>query len=291
MSVSSFDIYLYTDWQQCLADWLEWRKGVERMSLQAFCDRMGGICTKSHMHRVIHTPGRYISKKFFAPMAKVMELDRHQSEYLALLCLLARQKKADAREKMKDKIAQMQAKYGGRGIELEQSEYFEKWYLPAIREIVNFKGWTGNVIQMANWFEPEVTSEQLRRGLEILVRLGLLEQDGDRYRQTSAILHTDSAAADAAVIRHQKQMFKIGEDAFRKMKTDRREMTTMTFSFSKDSFSRVQEIMRECQERISREASSDEENHDTVYQMNLQCFPLASVTSVRPNRKKGKKEK
>lgn len=287
MSVTSFNIYEYTDWQECLRDWLLWRKGIERMSLQKFCDKLGGLCTKSHLHRVIHTPGRYISKKFFGPMAKVMGLDRHQADYLTTICLLARQKKTDAREKMKDKIAKMQALYGGKGLELEQSEYFEKWYLPAIREVVQFKGWTGNIIQMSNWFTPTVTTEQLRRGLEILVRIGLLEHtSGNNYRQTSSIVHTNSAAADAAVIRYQKQMFKIGETAFRELEREKREMTTMTFSFPKDSFEKVQEILRDCQERIARESAGNAAGHDTVFQLNLQCFPIASVTSLRPNRKK-----
>lgn len=290
MSVTSFDIYQYTDWQTCLIDWLAWRKGIERMSLQAFCDRIGGLCTKSHMHRILHTPGRYIGKKFYAPVSKVMGLDKHQAEYLVLLCTLARQKKADAREVYKDKIAKMQAKFGGKGLELEQSEYFEKWYLPALREMVEFKEWTGNVIQMANWFSTKVSPEQFRRGLEILVRLQLIKPlSSGRYKQTSAIVHTDSAAADAAVIRFQKQMFRIGEAAFRQMKTDKREMTTLTFSYTKEKFDRIQEIMRECQERIAREASAETSSHNAVYQLNLQCFPLAAVAPMRPNRKKGKK--
>jgi uncharacterized protein (TIGR02147 family) len=284
MTQPTFNIYSYNDWQVFLRDWIELRRLADpSVSLQSLAFRLG-LKAKSHLHRLLNSPGKTLAPHLVEPLAKIMKLEAGEADYWEAMVSMARASSLEERNKQYLRLHKLRGVRKPADIRIDQSEYFATWYLPMLREAVMLEGWNGDFAKLARGFEPALTETQARRGTELLIRLQLLRQNGDgRYEQVDPLVSTQSHAREMAVASFQREMLHLGERALQTIIPERREVSTVTFSIPKSAFPRMQELMRQFQEQLARESMEVPGTHDSVFQLNLQCFPVVTKPTKEKN--------
>jgi len=279
MTQTSLNIFNYTDWQPFLREWIELRRSLDpSVTLQSVAYRLG-LKARSHLHRLLNTPGKTLAPHLVEPLAKLMKLSSSEADYWDAMVSMSRSRTLDERNRQYLRIYKLQSTKKSADLAPSLSEYFSTWYLPVLREAVMLSGWNGDTTKLARWFDPPIKDTQVRRGIDLLVRLGLLEKSADgKFIQVDALLHTKSHSRELAVTNFQREMIQLGERALANVDSTSREVSTVTFSIPQNAFVRMQQIMREFQETLARESMSVQGIHDSVFQLNLQCFPVARNT-------------
>ena len=276
MVQSSLNIYSYSDWQAFLRDWMELRRCSDpSVTLQSMAFRLG-LNARSHMHRLLYKPGKTLAGHLVEPLAKLMGLNSAEADYWDAMVAMSRAKKPDDRNRHYLRMFKLQATRKPSDMSPSLAEYFGHWYLPVLREAVTLEGWNNEPARLARWLDPAVAESQVRRGIELLLKLGLLQRREDgRLVQVDSVLNTKSHARELAVTGFQREMIQLGERALITIDASSREVSSLTFSMPRALFPRIQGIVMEFQERLANELLAAEGTHDSVYQLNLQCFPVA----------------
>ena len=276
MAQASLNIFNYTDWQIFLREWIEVRRSVDpSVTLQSLAYRLG-LKARSHLHRLVNTPGKTLAPHLVGPLGKLMSLNAAEAEYWDALVSMSRARTLDERNRQYLRIYKLQTTKKSADLAPSLSEYFSTWYLPVLREAVMLAGWFGDTSKLARWFDPSITETQVRRGIELLIKLGLLQKNADgSFVQVDAVLHTKSHSRELAVANFQREMIQLGERALASVESASREVSTVTFSIPRKAFPRIQQLMREFQDALARESMSVQGTHDSVFQFNIQCFPVA----------------
>jgi len=283
MTQAGFSIFAYTDWQAFLREWIELNRNIDpSLTLQSISLRLG-LRARSHLHRLLNEPGKTLALHLVDPLARIMNLDAAQSEYWRSMVAMSRARTPEDRGVQYMRMHKVQMSRKANDLGPDMSEYFSAWYLPVLREVVELAGYTGDAAKLVRWFDPAVTEVQIKRGVELLVRLGLLQcNEQGKYVQSDPLVHTKSHGQELAVSRFQHEMMLLGERALNGLERDKREISTVTFTIPRSAFGRMQKVLQDFQETLARESMAAQGIHDSVYQFNLQCFPVAK----RPGREK-----
>ena len=275
MAQAALDIYGYSDWQLYLRDWIEWRRLTDSsVSLQSIATRLG-LKAKSHLHRLLNAPGKTLAPHLVEPLAKTMDLGKSEAEFWESMVMMARARTLDERNKHYLRMHKLSSARKTVDVRVDQSEYFSTWYLPVLREAVMLEGWNGDFARLARWFDPVITETQAKRGVELMTRLGLLRQDElGRIHQVDPVLNTRTHTEELAVANFQREMLHLGERALQLTTPDLREVSTVTFSIPRTALPRMQQLMRQFLETLARETLAVPGTHDSVFQLNLQCYPI-----------------
>ena len=266
-----------------MREWIEHNRNIDpSLTLQSISLRLG-LKARSHLHRLLNEPGKTLAAHLVDPMARIMNLDAIHAEYWRSMVAMSRAKTPEDRGQHYLRMHKVQMSRKANDLGPDMSEYFSAWYLPVLREVVELSGFDGDHSKLVRWFDPAVTEMQIKRGVELLMRLGLLKRnEQDKYVQSDPLVHTKSHGQELAVARFQHEMMLLGERALNGLDRQTREISTVTFTIPRSAFGRIQAVLQECQETLARESMAAQGIHDSVYQFNLQCFPVAK----RPGKEK-----
>jgi len=278
---TGFNLYKHMDWQSAFQEWFEWHKLAQpSSSLQSLALQLG-LKAKSHLHRLVHTPGKTLAPHLIEPLAKLMKLSAAERDYWEALVLMGRARTLAERNRFYLRLHKLQGNQRSHDLEVTHSEYFTTWYLPILREALILQGWNGDYARLGRWFEPPLREAQVKKGAKLLCKMGLMRKVRDHYEQTDAVVHTTSHAQELAVATFQREMLHKGEQALLTQEPETREVSSVTFSIPQAAFGRMQQIMREFQITLAQESISTPGIHDSVYQLNLQCFPVVQKPDTR----------
>lgn len=156
----------------------------------------------------------------------------------------------------------------------EQYDYYQNWYNPVLRElIVAFPDSTPE--ELAQRLQPAVSVAKVRKALELLQKIGLLNRDDSgRWIQTSNNISTGSDIASLAVRDMHRQMGGLAVDSLDATPVEERDISGLTLGLSAQGFERVRAELRDFRRRLIEITESDQ-NTERVYRVNLQLFPLS----------------
>jgi uncharacterized protein (TIGR02147 family) len=167
-----------------------------------------------------------------------------------------------------------------------QYEYLNQWYNPVIRELVTDDRWDGDFITLGRAVRPPITASQAKRSVEILLKTGLITEEGGRYVQSSPVLTTvDSAVSPVAVNQFHREMCRRALDVLDTPDQKNRNMTGCTLHVSGKTYELIKEELKKCRSRLLELAQADNEA-DKVYHVNLHLFPVSTPDKLTGGKKK-----
>lgn len=223
----------------------------------------------------IFTGQAHIALKHINAVADLFGLLPREREYLDELVRFCRARNESEAQRHFDRMQTI------RGLEFrtvadDEAEFFEEWYHMALRSLLSIANFRGKSLQeIGSRLKPAIPAEQVQKSLELLERLTLLEKkpDGD-YLVTDSMVSTGEGWKAPTIRKYQKTLIQMSSDALERFHKSERDISSLTLPFSRKTLPILKDRLRELRQEMLK-LSQDCEPADSLYQINLQLFPMA----------------
>jgi uncharacterized protein (TIGR02147 family) len=265
-------IYTYFDYRQYLNHLFEDKKKRNNsLSLRAIAGKIG--INNGTLVRIINGQ-RNISKKLVPLFVEFLKLKEKESIYFTKLVEFNQAKNNEQRRLLYDQLIVLRNEYR-KPVNPDKYEYYEHWYNAVIKELLNFFPYNDNIEEIAKMIEPEISPMQAKKAIVTLQRIKFIKMmDDGYYKPDQHFVTTGAAWRSIAIDSFQKEMMENGVLALDRIAKEKRDFSTMTMCFSKDSFVKVKQILKRTREEIAAVEEADKERNQ-VYQVNFQLFPVS----------------
>ncbi len=268
------DIFTYLDYRAYLKDSFEELKTRrESFSHRAFA-KMAGF-SSSNFPMLVMQGKRNLSTEGIQKVATALKLKKSESEFFEHLVRFNQAGTDKERNFYYSRIASNRRYVSARPLEKEQFDYYSKWYIPAIREMILLKDFNEDPAWIASRLNPRISPREAEEALKLLLDLGLVvrDQSGKLMQQDCHITSGDDVAS-LAMANFQREMIERAAKSIETTPADKREIGSVTFAISKDKLAEAKTMMREFRSKLAG-FLAEESAADEVYQFNFQLFNLS----------------
>jgi len=271
------DIYAYCNFRYFLRDYYEERKKVQPSFSYQFFANKAGFKSKSFIFNLI-AGKKALSKSALFAIAQAMDLNKPETAYFEALVNFNQSKCTKERMFYFEHIQSFTKNKAIKQLRRDQFDYFSKWYLPVLREIVTFVDFQDDYKLLANALNPPISAVQAKNGVKLLVELNLIERlPSGKYQQTDEAITSGDEMRSLAVIAFQKENMRLASDALERFDRHVRDISTLTFGTTQSGVHRITEELVLFRRKIADLVIQQEQSIDRVYQINFQLFPLSAL--------------
>ncbi len=267
-------LFDYLDYRQYLKDYYVEKKRLSRLSYREFA-KMAGFSSPVFIKLVIDGKSN-LGKSSVAKLAKAMQLKKEEKRFFKTMVLYNQAESVEQKIFYLERLKTPHSPVQPRHLSDEQFEYLSKWYHSVVRELINAIKFKGDCNELAELLSPPVRVADVKRSVQLLERLGLVESDGDgEYKATSQFLSTAGSSVNALAVRNvQRAMALLAGDAIDTEAPEVRDISGITMSMSSHGFARARDELARCRQRLL-EISSQDKASNRIYRVNLHLFPMS----------------
>jgi len=264
-------IFQYLDYREYLRDYYEERK-VEQpfFSYRYFAQKIQldpGTLLK------ITRLKAHLSSKSVSQVLAYLKLSSQESMYFETMVSFGKAKTSTEHQKFYEELLKIKD-LDSHTISDMQYLFFSEWYHIPIRAIIGMGNIRNNYEDIASGLTPSIPVEKVQESIQMMQRLGLVKQnDNGEWEVTDSALSTGNQWTSHAIRQYQKDVItKAMESIDRHAKKDR-DISTVTVSLNQKDLPLFRRRCEEFRKELMKMAL-DSEDPDSVYQINLQLFPM-----------------
>ncbi|MGL1903758.1 MAG: TIGR02147 family protein [Fibrobacterales bacterium] len=271
------NLYKYIDYREYIKEYYRVNKESRfGFSYRAF-SKKAGFSSPSFIRLVIEGE-KNLTKNSVLKLSHAMELNTEECEFFEDLVFFGQAKIFDEKQHYLTRIDLRRDKNDPSVLKPAQFDYLKDWYNPLLLEMVSVNGFEEDPVKIASMIPFEVTPKQVKAALEFLIQNGFLERDGRgklvKVDKTLATGPLDEQEVLQILARSfHKKMTELAVEAVTRFSKEQRNTTNTTLSFSRKSYQLATERIKAMRYELLELAASDDET-DTVYQLNVNLFPL-----------------
>jgi len=268
-------IYDYTDYRLYLRDYYEEQKARNPAFSYRYFAKKAGF-NSSGLYKDIVDGRTGITRSLILRFSTAMKLTKKQEEYFETMVYFNEAKMVEEKKLYFERLLRYYDSKAFR-VDASQYEYYSKWYYIAVRELLAIGSFGDDYSAIAQALNPKIRMEQAQKAIEVLKKLGLIQKDKNgRYRSVDKILTTGIDVKSLAIAHFQKAMMDLAKEAIDRHKAVHRNISTVTFSVSEQTYNDIKAELDACRKRILGMVDRSE-NEDRVCQLNIQLFPLTQI--------------
>lgn len=270
-------IYEYINYREFLGDYYKYQKVSAKKFSHRIWAAAAGFSASNFIKNVID------GKKDLGPssipkMIQACSMKKKEGSYFALLVAFAKAKKDSEKNKYYNEIVEIRNKRKVEPISEKQFRYYSKWYYPVVREIINGKKVGVDFSELAKIVQPEISYSAFANAVNELLKIGLVFIKDGTYHQSSNLIKKEIGVISLAVRNYQSDMLDHAKQVLRELPPEERSISSVTLKINKNKYDELATRIDEFRKELLQIAAGDE-NSDTVYQVNLQLFPLSKRDS------------
>jgi uncharacterized protein (TIGR02147 family) len=267
-------IYEYLDYQEFLKDFYEDKKsGNFFFSYQYIGQRVQ--MDPSYIAKVL-SGQRHIPVNKILTFVELCNLEGKQQEYFENLVYFCRAKTDKETKLYYENLIRLRSV---KGITVSSSQYkfYSKWHYTAIRAILGLKNYVDEYEEIAKKLDPPLRPEQVRQAITFMLRTEIIKKNTKGFLEPTWKHISSGLAGDKVAIRNfQKEMLHLAERSLEAHPKEVRDISTLTIAIKSECIPDIQRIIADAREAIRQRIDLDKDP-DTIYQLNLQLFPLTQV--------------
>ena len=267
------DLFCYTDYRSFLKDLCsEKQKRNPHFSYRYISNKIN-IKSTGFFSSVLQGK-RNLSERIVLDLTRFLRFNVRQTEYFTLLVKYNQAKTHDERRYAFDKLFSMRRGVV-RQIEQDQYEFYQYWYCSALRELTEIiRVNDHNLQEIADMLSPPISLSEIRNGIEILVRLGMLRKtENGSYERVDEVITSGGQVQPVVIQNFQISCMELARRAFDAFEKRERQMSTITMSVDKNGYERILQKLAATRDEIMEIARSAGKP-DRIMQLNMQYFPL-----------------
>jgi len=267
--VSVFD---FEDYHVYLQRWMEMQRARKPgFSFQVLANR-AGLKSRSFL-RLVTLGQRDLLHASAAKVSKAMGHAGKESEYF--LALVEFNNAADPQDRSihLHKLQKIRKPRRKTILSAQQYEFFHKWYIIPIWELVAVVPFGSDFRLIADRLEPRISEEEARHAVRILLDLDLIKPSGDIYLRCEENLHTREEIVSKAIKTYQSETMGLAQRALGCIPKEVRQIRTLTVGLDEERWKRLKTLIQDFQQQMA-DITTEVPKVDRVYQINIQAFPL-----------------
>lgn len=270
-------IFNYLDYRKYLSDALEERKRMNRHFSFRFISQHLDLKSSAFMNRVIKGKKK-LPESLVPKIAELFKLNDTEREYLLILVKFNHCSDTADHEELFRKLDALKRKETARHVQPEQYRVFTRWFYVAIRELLRIVRFKGDYHALAGSLHPKIKNREAREAIETLEKTGLIIRGEDGiYHPLESQITTGETWESELIKNLQIQFASLGKNAIVSLPKQQRDISNLTFCASEATMRRVADEIAALRRKILAFADNDADA-DTVYQCNLQLFPIGRKT-------------
>lgn len=273
-------IFEYSNYREFIRDYYFFTKvRNKKFSYRVFA-RLAGFKSSNFIKFVIENKSN-ISAESAEKLAKAMKLSQLETQFFKSLAQFnqsssSEEKYVHAQELLKHRNAR-------KTFPLREAlfNYTSKWYLSVLRGIVGLPDFKEDARMISNLLHPTITPSEIQRGFDDLIKLGLLTRDENgKLKQTAGNIASEDEVALSSVAHFHREMMMRASESIDRIKRDKRDISGITIGMSAETAQKIKEMTQKFRKEIVEVATQDE-NASTIYQLNIQLFPLIDISASK----------
>lgn len=266
-------VFGFLDHRDFLREWFESKRKIVRTFSYRVFARKAGFASHAFLSEVIQGR-RNLSEDSVDKCIHALGIAGEAATYFQLLVRYGQESHLDRRRDHLSELLRLQASQSIERVAGSQSEYFAHWLHIALREVAVFGGFGSDWKAMAGFFKTPVTPEEVRQGIELLLRLDLIREGEDQGYVYSCPRLTPGDIDARTVAALKRQMLLLAVDQLGRPEAPDAHVSSVTLSVSRDKLFRIREILDRTRRELLAETATDDIPADQVLQINLQMVPL-----------------
>jgi uncharacterized protein (TIGR02147 family) len=271
---AAVDVFQYRDYRAFLREYYERNKRRKGgYSLRAF-SRTTGLRSPNYL-KLVMDGDRNLTPPMALRFAEGCGLSGEAIEYFCELVAYNQAELAKQRELHYERLKRFSRFRKVHKLEAAQSAYHSEWHIPAIRELVARADFREDPAWIAKTLMPPISLAQAKRGLAILLELGLLVRDGaGRLVQPQELVETPEGPLGHHVVEFHRAMMAHAAEALDRVPREEREIASLTLCVSAAQFARLKAELAALRNLLLQRYQADADA-ERVVQVNFQLFPLS----------------
>ena len=271
------DIFAYDDYRKFIADLYEENKARDGKFSYLYYSQKAGFKSKSYLHEVV-AGKKKLSRNAASSVGKALGLAGTELSFFQ--CLVAMNQATDEdKQAFFDRLGAIKTSKSGaakaKRLRQDQFEYYSTWYHPVVRALLDMVEFKHDYRWLAKAVYPAITVPLAKKSVQLLERLGLVERTKNgTCRVTEQVVTTGREVLGLAVKRYHADMMDLGKRALQTLPATKRNVSGLTLGISEKSYTRICDIIYQCQDSILAVARDDQEP-DRVVQVNFHAFPVS----------------
>jgi len=270
-------LYDYTNYKSYLRAHVDHKKAnSSHWSLGAWA-RVMNLKSKSLLTMILNN-GRNPGPELMEKMAKYFKFNPKEKEYFFSLVLLEKSKTdAQVQALLAEKIKRLNPQKSHTLISDEIFQSIAKWQCYTIREMVLLPAFVEDHELIASQLQYKMTPQEIKRTINTLLTVGLLSRDeSGKLVQTTANFTTQDEVASEALKLFHLQNIENASQAVRKFDVKERYLSGITITMKEENLDRFKAAIMKFEEEVI-ELFEETKEGDTVFQFNLQLFPMTKT--------------
>lgn len=267
------NIFNYIDYRLYLSDYYKNRKKRNPHYSHRFFLQKAGIRSTGFFSSVI-SGKRNLTTQTTLRFAVALKLKKDERDYFQNMVGYCQAKTVSERTFFYGKMVS-HFKTDIRKLESDKFEFYSKWYYSAIRELLYYFTFKDDYESLARQLNPPISSDEVRKAVELLKRLGLIKPDVNGYlRQSTPLITSGSEFKSLHVAHFQRTMMELASQSFDRFGVEERDSSTLTMTLSEESFKKARQEIQDLRKRLLALAKQDD-SVNRIFQFNFQLFPLS----------------
>jgi uncharacterized protein (TIGR02147 family) len=272
MPISVFD---FQDYRTFLSEAFAERKKLNGgFSFRGISQKIG-IKSSGFLSSVLQGK-RGIGDRTAIELAKILRLGSGEREYFMNLIKYNQAQAHEERKFYLEKCISIRKRHTQINmVEIDQYEFYEKWYYAAIREVIGILNVTDDdAALVGRGLRPAITPEEVRRAFVVLLRLGMIKKNEQGvYEKAESLINSGVPTNPTALHNFQLAMMDLAHGCFDRFPKEDRDISSLTLSIDSLVLDMAQRMVENLRKNLL-ELSRSVKNPDRVIQMNFQIFPL-----------------
>lgn len=159
----------FLNYRELLKVLLENKKRENHYFSYRLLSKRAGISSTGFLSLVL-TGKRNISSDLATRLCEALKFTKKESAYFMTLVRYNQTENPEEKKRLFEELLSLRPS-NARSIATDQQQYFNKWYYSAIREIISLIEVSDNYKQIAEMITPQISVQEVRDAIELLLRL------------------------------------------------------------------------------------------------------------------------
>lgn len=266
------NVFNYLDYREFLRDCYAARKAANKAFSIRYIAGKAGI-DHGTLVRVLQGK-RSLDAALSGKLGRIMGLAGEEVDFFETLVLFGKAKSPGEKHQFLEKLVRISGTQV-MALERKQSEFYQRWYHQAARELLNFFPCDGDFARLGRMLQPAISAEEARQSVQLLLELGLIAKTSEgKYVQTEQLISSGRVQTMEILDGTHAAMGQLALKSIETVPPAERSFSGLTLSLSPQGLETVRGKLRLFRREILEVARQDEAVN-RVYQMNFHVFPLS----------------
>lgn len=274
--MNSPNLFEYSNYRDFLRDFYAYKKKEgKNFSYRSFSINAGYV--SPNIYHLVMTGKRNLTEESAIRFAKNLNLSKKEQQYFKILVSFNQAKTPESKRYFLELLHNIKRDKLGVQLKGNQLEYVSNWHYVAIRELISLPGFKEDPAWIKKQLNNKISATQANDGLKKLFQMGIVKRDENgRLIQADDIIFTDNEMAKTAVYSFHQQMLSLAKDVLAGTVTNNHEVSGTTMAVSKKQFKELKKMVHDFHESVQRYMSQNPDVPESVFQLNVQLFPLTA---------------